>query len=172
MLNGKTNMKSKEIFCNHICFSEVGGFFNTPAGALKSRALKFFGTDNFQRLKNVQMLFLLGYEVKKSAPTQALSLTEPYLKRTRYDQEVEINWNSILAWGWGRFYNGTALGTSGKEITWSERYWIFLILVKLFFSINLDTIPSLWLDVGLRAPSQQSLTPVWLRVNHLWYNSA
>lgn len=97
MLNGKTNMKSKEIFCNHICFSEVGGFFNTPAGALKSRALKFFGTDNFQRLKNVQMLFLLGYEVKKSAPTQALSLTEPYLKRTRYDQEVEINWNSILA---------------------------------------------------------------------------
>jgi len=79
MLSGKTNMKTKEIFCNHICFTEDGGFFNTLAGALKSRALKFLSTDNFRRLKNVQMLFLLGYELKKSAPTQAVSLTEPFL---------------------------------------------------------------------------------------------
>lgn len=79
MLNGKTNVKTEEIFCFFLCFPEVGGFFNTPAGALKSCTLKSLSTDNFRRLKNVQMLFLLGYEVKKSAPTQAVSLIESFL---------------------------------------------------------------------------------------------
>ena len=48
ILNRKTNMESVEILCNHICFPDVSGFFNTiillPAGRtgrLKSRALKY-----------------------------------------------------------------------------------------------------------------------------------